>query len=619
MKKRTKKVMSMLLVAALTAGISISGTMAYLTSEDSDVNVMTLGNVKIEQHEYQRVEENGEYKTGKVDDQDSYVLEEFEQGKPLLPTTDPTNHGAGPWDGTTVRMSQVDSHGGMDVFVNKNAVDKFVTVENTGRTDAYIRTIVAIEVGTADPELIGTSYHMAWNSNEIGTINIDGVNYYVTEYIYAGAELSDGSWRHQGGVLPAGDTSYPNLSQVYLQSKATNEDCEAIDGNGNGTLDIFVLSQAVQAEGFDNAKTALDTAFGETSEKAAEWFGGSYIPDYSIPEANVENGAVTLEDGEEAVLSGNHSETITVNGNGTLYLRDLTAASIDVQSGEVKLVVEGDVSVKNDDGNSAITGEHLNISGTPGANLTAIAGDGAGAFGIGGMETTEIVINDLTIKEVIGGYDGGIGVDYRYYKDAPEGGSAIGSAKDGATITLNNVHIEKAIGGSKAAGIGARYWTGVTVNITDSTIDYVEGGVTAAGIGGSRVSKGCGESGTNITIKDSTIKAKGGVYGAGIGSGYDVHCSSNQPICTINITGDSKITAQGGQYAAGIGTGYHNAGLAGTIDDTVTVKATSGEEFYEEKYTKAQNVGFGVVDPAREAKDNNSSIKYNGTEIKITK
>ena len=56
MKKKVKKAMSMLLVAALTAGISISGTMAYLTSEDSDLNVMTLGNVKIKQHEYERVE-----------------------------------------------------------------------------------------------------------------------------------------------------------------------------------------------------------------------------------------------------------------------------------------------------------------------------------------------------------------------------------------------------------------------------------------------------------------------------------------------------------------------------------------------------------------------------------
>ena len=45
---------------------------------------------------------------------------------------------------------------------------------------------------------------------------------------------------------------------------------EAIDGNGNGTLDILVLSQAVQTAGFDDAQTALNTAFGTASEKAAD-------------------------------------------------------------------------------------------------------------------------------------------------------------------------------------------------------------------------------------------------------------------------------------------------------------------------------------------------------------
>ena len=38
----------------LVAALAIGGTLAYLQAEDSDVNVMTLGNVKIEQHEYER-------------------------------------------------------------------------------------------------------------------------------------------------------------------------------------------------------------------------------------------------------------------------------------------------------------------------------------------------------------------------------------------------------------------------------------------------------------------------------------------------------------------------------------------------------------------------------------
>ena len=276
---KLKKVLLMGTAYVPVAALAIGGTIAYLTDTDSDVNVMTMGNVSIAQHEYQRVQNaDGTYKTDTIDNQTSYVLEDFEQGKALLPATDPTNNGAGKWDSTTVRMSQVDSYGGMQVFANPNAQDKFVTVENTGKTDAYVRTLVALECGDGDASLIGASFHNAWTSNAVGKITVDGNNYYVFEYMYKGAKLSDGSWRHGNGVLPAGDTSYPNLSQVYLKSAATNEDCEKLDGNDNGTLDILVLSQAAQAQGFDDAKTALDTAFGTSKENAAEWFGGIVVP-----------------------------------------------------------------------------------------------------------------------------------------------------------------------------------------------------------------------------------------------------------------------------------------------------------------------------------------------------
>ena len=251
-----KKFLTILLTVVLTAAVAITGTIAYLQDTDEDINVMTLGNVKIEQHEYEReLDADGKYVTDTIDNQTSYVLQEFTQNKPLLPIVgDPNEPGDSPayagWDNTVVRMTQVDSYGGMSVFAGKNAQDKFVTVENTGKSDAYVRTIVAIEVGSADDSLIGSSYHQNWTKNEIGIVAIDGNNYMVYEYLYKGA--SDGS-RHVNGILPAGETTYPNLSQVYLKHNATNEDMVAIDGNNNGTLDILVLSQAVQADGFADA------------------------------------------------------------------------------------------------------------------------------------------------------------------------------------------------------------------------------------------------------------------------------------------------------------------------------------------------------------------------------
>ena len=302
---KMKKALLYGLSFVLVAAVAIGGTLAYLTSTDEDVNVMTLGNVSIAQHEYQRVvNADGTYATATIDNQTSYVLEKFAQAKPLLPIVgDPSASGdayAG-WDDTSVRMSQVGSYSGMDVFAGKNAQDKFVTVENTGKTDTYVRTLVAIEIGNGDASLIGTSYHQTWTKNSIGTIVIDGNNYALTEYVYAGAN----GVRHENGILPAGDTTYPNLSQVYIKHTATNEDCEALDGNDNGTLDILVLSQAVQVAGFDNAATALDTAFGDITTSNHPWIDGANIP---LAVSTTDELIEALENNKDVVLT----DSITV-------------------------------------------------------------------------------------------------------------------------------------------------------------------------------------------------------------------------------------------------------------------------------------------------------------------
>ncbi len=319
--KNFKKALALVLVVALSVGAGIMGTIAYLQDEDSDVNVMTLGNVSIKQHEYQRVENaDGTFATDTIDGQNSYVLEDFVQGKPLLPSAVVVS--STPWDSTTVRMSQVGSYGGMQTFLPvTNAQDKFVVVENDGITDAYIRTIVAIEVGSADPELISFSNHFTWIDNQHGVVTIDGNNYFIHEFTYAGAP----GVRHEGGILPAGDTAYPSLSQVYIKPEATNEDMVKIDGNRNGTLDILVLSQAVQTAGFADADTALDAAFGDVdAANVAAWFGDENIP-VIVSSANELKAA--LEAGEtDIVVKG---AEITENFFNGRYYKDRNIDFID--------------------------------------------------------------------------------------------------------------------------------------------------------------------------------------------------------------------------------------------------------------------------------------------------
>ena len=284
-----KKFIAMILVVALTAAISVGATMAYLTDTEEDVNVMALGNVSIAQHEYERVvNADGTYATATIDNKTSYVLKEFSQAKPLYPVTtvdangNPYNYGAGDWDTTTVRMSQVNSQGGVQMFSNANAQDKIVTVENTGKSDAYVRVIYAFEIGSvafADfNSVIRTGSFMSndgvWSSTVVGIVEIDGNNYVLEEAIYYGGAHLGGV--HANGVLPAGETTYADLCQVYMTATSTNEDVEAIDGNGNGCYDILVFSQAVQTAGFANAEEALDTAFGDITTTNHPWIKTPY-------------------------------------------------------------------------------------------------------------------------------------------------------------------------------------------------------------------------------------------------------------------------------------------------------------------------------------------------------
>ncbi len=317
--------------------------------------------------------------------------------------------------------------------------------------------------------------------------------------------------------------------------------------------------------------------------------------------------AISVAEGEKLTLTG---DALTAVGNGGKdYVADAPQYSSDDTATDFA-----------DTGASAIGGKgDIYITGVK--SLTAL-GYGAHASGIGG-ESTKITIESTTIEKVRGGYVNETGVhrDDKYLKTEPEGGAAIGSSVHGAVITLNNVTLKEALGGSKAAGIGASYHRGATINITNSVIHKVVGGNSSAGIGSSRVSSEDIDQSTVINISGSTITAIGGRYGAGIGGGYDTHCTSHgdKSRVTINITGgaDDTITAQGGTYAAGIGTGYHMADLAGAITGDVVINATSGEKFYKDAYTQAQDIGFGVVDKTREGLNNYSTFNNKGTVIAL--
>ena len=144
-------------------------------------------------------------------------------------------------------------------------MDKMVFVENTGKSDCYYRTVIAFECPEGMEYSEGSDKEFMMNVNgstlykwdKVGYTTIDGVRYLLEVATYQNA-------------LEPGDTAHPSLLQVVMTHNATNEDMELL----GDTYEILVLSQAVQTEGFDDAATALDTAFGDVNETtAAEWFG----------------------------------------------------------------------------------------------------------------------------------------------------------------------------------------------------------------------------------------------------------------------------------------------------------------------------------------------------------
>lgn len=233
-----KKIVSLVLVAALAFTALVGTTLAYFTDEDDATNVMTLGNVAIEQ--YEKDKEGAD----------------FEQNQPLFPMVDKKGN-----EPTVV-----------DGFFNEkmaNVIDKVVTVENTGTVPAYVRTILAFETGVvynADGSVYGDAHDVyigvlgdfeyLKDGEDFVKVTVDNTQYVLAVKVYEEA------------LDPAAETD-PSLKQFFLAPTANNE-VTTLFGE---EYTILALSQGVQTEGFDSAEDALNTAFGEvTAENAAIWF-----------------------------------------------------------------------------------------------------------------------------------------------------------------------------------------------------------------------------------------------------------------------------------------------------------------------------------------------------------
>ena len=310
----------------LVTALAVGGTVAYLTDTDSDVNVMTLGNVSIEQHEQERGDGN--------------TLQDFTQNQVIYPGAD-----VGAKESITVNNYN------LSIRTGETYVDKIVSVTNTGKSEAYVRTIFAFpEAGDFDTTTDASEQWLHWNGvSDTDTTTTNGwmwgtkgdddnyaewpgnsAGWDVVENVEINGKKYDIYVATNKNTLASGKSTSPSLMGFYLDARVDcdENDYTFTDNNGKvwnlgdiSKLEILVLSQACQTAGFDDAWSALDTAFGDvTAENAQQWFSsiprGTQVSDNEALATAIQNGdtEIWLNPGTYQMPTVAKGKTLTING-----------------------------------------------------------------------------------------------------------------------------------------------------------------------------------------------------------------------------------------------------------------------------------------------------------------
>lgn len=250
MKKKTILVaaIAVMLVAALVVG----GTLAYFTDKDNATNTFTVGNVKIDLLESSLHRENAGIANGATSD--SELWSDVEK----LGSNNTSPYKAGDTFYTDDQIkANAREYKCENVELNPGEYyHKMPYVVNTGKNAAYIRIRVMIPAAL-DTAILNSSMYTttALNNKEFtmaydstGTVERDGVMYNV--YTFTRID-----------PLAAGEMTYWNVwGTIHMDTTATNEQIAQL--LPNGTFNVLVEADAIQADGFANATDAF-AAFGK--------------------------------------------------------------------------------------------------------------------------------------------------------------------------------------------------------------------------------------------------------------------------------------------------------------------------------------------------------------------
>lgn len=247
-----KKILVLALTLAMVAILAVGGSLAYFTDKDERTNTFTAGGVDIK-----LIEQQG--------NKDGTALVDFEDGQTLFPIV-------GSAQGKKNAIGQP---------IAENYIDKIVTIENTGKSAAWVRAYFAI------PSALDNGYetfNAGANILHFNFGNKDGVSTIGNQWIWDDDTTT--AWNYYEttikGVkynvyyadyyqpLAAGATTEQFISGVYLDENVDMKNGKYTDKRHpdadlsilEGEVKCPVATVAVQANGFDNAVAAINKAFG---------------------------------------------------------------------------------------------------------------------------------------------------------------------------------------------------------------------------------------------------------------------------------------------------------------------------------------------------------------------
>lgn len=357
-----KKILSLILVIVLAAGVAVTGTMAYLTDRDDETNVYTVGDVKIE------------------------LEGDFAKGTQLLP--------------------------------GKN-IDCNPVIKNTGKNDAWVWLTYAVPTELADViEVAGVD--STWEAQNASEVDDEYTVYTLlhnetlavgesTKAAFEGVKLAE-----TVDITPDGDW-YTVDNGVATSLNWTNDDDAPA---------VYVNAYAIQKDQFetvDEALAAYKGQWGGLNGEMEEVTVTEVATAEELSKAVATGGVVVLNadvELKDAPITISEDTTVNLNGKTLSGVATSTAASnmIKVAAGKTLTLSNGEVSFYATNPDTEWGGEGqppfpgyanntINVSGKlvlENVTVENTTAAGGASYAIDCYPGADLVIND---GAVIKGYD----------------------------------------------------------------------------------------------------------------------------------------------------------------------------------------------------------------------